>query len=211
MKIESVQLGASGVATVATGGSRFYFRVEQLEALGGQAPAPGTEVDEEGESRLRLAAEAYEAERKGMSLAARAEHSEQLLHTKLQARGFSLPAIRLALARLVSEGFVDDRRFALAFAASRLARRSEGPRSLETALRAHGVDPELARAVATESFGPEQRGQSLMRAVERELRRAHGESRAVEARLRALGYRSEEIREALAARRGGTEPESAAE
>ena len=113
MRIESVRDGASGAVIVTAGGFSFSLNVEGIEALGldRAALAPGTELDDVGEALLRLAAEAYEAERRGLALLARAEQSAFLMRGKLELRGFSSRAVGLAIERLICQGWLDDSRF----------------------------------------------------------------------------------------------------
>lgn len=195
LRIESVREGASGTASVAAGGSVFLVNLEQLESLGLAASvlAPGTELDEAGEFTIRLASEAHEAERRGLALLARAEQSTFLLRGKLEARGFSKSSVSLALERLSTQHWLDDRRFARAYAASRLARRPEGPASLTAALRARGIDADTAKSALAEVFDPESRKEALARAYVRESKKAKNDEDETRSRLRALGFTSSEI------------------
>jgi|GEM_PF-1378970 len=180
MKVESVTRGASGAATVAVGGSSFIVDPAQLEELGlpPSALAAGEELGEGDLETLRLAAEAREAERRGLALVARAEQSAFMLGRKLEARGFSSRVVRLAVGRLESLGFLDDGRFARAYAASRLSRRSskpEGPASIEAVLRERGVDRKVAEEAIAEVLGPDERAAALLAAAEKLILKAgHG-------------------------------------
>ncbi len=200
MRIESVQKGASGTASVAAGGSSFLVKLEVLEALGMASASliPGTELDEAGLGLLTLADEEREAERRGLALLARAEQSAFMLRAKLEAREFSRRAVGLALERLQASGLLDDRRFALAYASSRLAHRSskaEGPASLVSALRERGVDRTIAAEAVASILGAEERAAALEKAAAKELKRSGGDRDAARSRLRALGFKSEEISE----------------
>jgi regulatory protein len=193
-------MGASGAATVAAGGFSFLFKLEVLESLGLPASAlvPGTELDEGAYAVLALAAEAREAEKRGLALLARAEQSAFMLRMKLEAREFSRRSVAIALERLAAEGFLDDRRFALAYASSRLAHRSskaEGPASLIAALRERGVDRTIAAEALAELLGPDERAAALASAAAKELKRSGGDREAARSRLRGLGFKSEEISE----------------
>jgi regulatory protein len=160
--------------------------------------APGAEIDEEALATLSLAAEAREAEKRGLSLLARAEQSEYMLRQKLEGREFSRPAIRIALERLSASGLLDDRRFADAYAASRLARRgskAEGPASLVAALRERGIDGSTAAEAVAALMGPEERAAALEEAAAKALKRSGGEVDEARRRLRSLGYRPGEISE----------------
>lgn len=190
-------MGASGAAIVAAGGSSFIYRPSQAEELGLVAASvfPGAELDETAAGLLALAAEAYQAEKRGLALLARAEQSAAMLRLKLEAKDFSRQAARIAAERLVGEGLLSDRRFAEAYARSRLARRAEGPASLLASLRNKGVDGEIAKEAIASVLGPDERLSAIAKAAEKELRRSDGDRDAARRRLRFLGFKSDEITE----------------
>jgi SOS response regulatory protein OraA/RecX len=194
LRIESVRRGASGTADVAVGGSSFLLLLEVLEGLGLSADelVPGVELDEAQGSLLALAAEAHEAEKRALFLLARAEQSRFMLAAKLERRGFS-KAATLALERLASAGLLDDRRFARAYASSRLSRRAEGPSSLAAALRARGIDSETVASALAELLGPEGRAAALRKTAAKEMKRSAGDRGEARRRLRALGFSATEI------------------
>jgi regulatory protein len=75
------------------------------------------------------------------------DYTELRLREKLGKREFCTPHIDAALVRLVSEGWVDDRRFAERFAESALASaRYYGPR-LRQEMRRRGVSKEIVSEV----------------------------------------------------------------
>jgi regulatory protein len=195
LRIESVRRGASGTADVAVGGSSFLLLLEVLEGLGLSADelVPGVELDEAQGSLLALAAEAHEAEKRALFLLARAEQSRFMLAAKLERRGFSKRAATLALERLASAGLLDDRRFARAYASSRLSRRAEGPSSLAAALRARGIDSETVASALAELLGPEGRAAALRKTAAKEMKRSAGDRGEARRRLRALGFSATEI------------------
>ena len=190
-------MGASGTAVIAAGGSSFLFRVQQAEELGlpREALVPGLELDEAQSGLLALAAEAYEAEKKGLALLARAEQSVYMLGAKLEAKGLSRKAVKIAVERIQAEGLVSDRRFSEAFAAARLSRRAEGPASLLSSLRGRGVDGDTAKSTVASLMGPEERRAALAKAAAKEQRRSGGDREAVRRKLRSLGFKSDEISE----------------
>jgi regulatory protein len=199
-KIESIRKAASGTAIVAAGGSSFSVSLELLEELGLSASAliPGSELDDAAGEILALAAEAHEAERRGLALLARAEQSSFMLRLKLEARGFSPRAAGIALDRLRAKRFLDDRRFAAAYAASRLGRlssKAEGPASLVAALRARGIERATAAETVAELLGPAERAAVLAVAAEKALKRSGGDRDEARRRLRELGFLSREISE----------------
>ena len=197
LRIESIRMGAHGTAIIAAGGSSFLFRSEQAQELGLSLDslALGLELDEAQGELLVLAAEAYEAEQKAYACLARAEQSVHMLSSKLEAKGYSRKAARLAVERLQAEGLLSDRRFADAYAASRLSRRAEGPASLVASLRGKGVDGDTAKTAVASLMGPDQRRSALVKAAEKETRRSGGDREAVRRRLKSLGFKSDEISE----------------
>jgi regulatory protein len=197
VRIKSVRTGASGTAIVAAGGSSYTLRPSQAEELGlpFSSLVPGAELDETEAEVLALAAEAYEAEKRGLLLLARAEQSAYMLRLKLESKGFSKKASNMAIERLDAEHILSDRRFAEAYAASRLSRRAEGPASLVASLRGRGVDGDTAKAAVAAILGPAERLAAIAKAAEKELRRSGGDQTAAKARLRALGFKSNEISE----------------
>jgi SOS response regulatory protein OraA/RecX len=121
-----------------------------------------------------------------------------MLRRKLELRGFSSKATALATTRLLEDGFLDDGRFAAAFAASRLFRRrskAEGPASLGAALRGRGIDRATADEAIAGLLGPEERAAALEAAAQKEMKRANGDRDELKRRLRALGFKYEEIAE----------------
>jgi regulatory protein len=199
VRISSVRKGASGATIVADGGSSFVVDLGLLEELGldPEALAPGAELDERDEGILSLAAQAREAEARGLALLARAEQSKRMLKMKLASRGFGEAAIALALKRLEAAAFADDGRFARAYAASRLSRRKgrEGPATLSAALRARGIDADTAASAIAAALGPEERREALASAAGWILKRSSGDRDEARHFLRQLGFSSGEISE----------------
>jgi regulatory protein len=75
------------------------------------------------------------------------DYSEARLREKLRGRGFDETDIEAALDRMISEGWVNDLRFAERFAESALASgRYYGPR-LRQEMRRRGLPPELVSEV----------------------------------------------------------------
>jgi regulatory protein len=79
-------------------------------------------------------------------LAAR-DYTTSRLREKLHGRGFDETDAEAALGRMVSEGWVDDRRFAERFAEGALASGRYYGRRLQQEMRRRGVPPELVSEV----------------------------------------------------------------
>jgi regulatory protein len=77
-----------------------------------------------------------------MDLLARREHSEQELSRKLASRNFEPELVESTVSELVSEGLLDNARFAEAFVHSR-HQRGQGPHKIRAELRERGIDDGL--------------------------------------------------------------------
>ncbi|MDR0403103.1 MAG: recombination regulator RecX [Treponema sp.] len=105
---------------------------------------PGAVLGPEAEAALNHAAACLAAEKAALRLVARAEQYGAGLARKLERRGHGPDAVRTVLGRLLELGLVDDLRYAGLWLKSRVRRGKKGPRTLETALRAKGIDRETA-------------------------------------------------------------------
>jgi regulatory protein len=203
VRIDSVERGAAAAVKVTVaGGSSFIFKARYAEASGFEAAglevgslAEGQELDEAALAALCLAAEATEAEKRALALLTRAEQCRSLLEAKLEKRGLKARAARLALDRLEAEGLLSDRRYAEAWLRGRDP--SDGPMKLLLGLRARGIDSKIAAEALAAVLDPETRRLALEKALRRELSRAKGDRDETRVRLKGLGFRSEEIREAF--------------
>ena len=187
----------------------------------------GAELDEEEAVDLVVAAKATEAEARGASLLGRAEQPRFILRSKLIERGYPGSSVELALDRLEREGFLSDRRYAEAWLRSRVERairasrssspgssRAEGPSSLLMSLRARSVGEADAKAALSAVLDTETRRGLLVAAIARlsahkdepggtagaedEGGGKNGRTRdSLVGELRELGWKGEEIREAL--------------
>jgi regulatory protein len=202
VRIDSVERGASAAVRVTAGGSSFVFKTRYAEVAGfdeagldASSLAQGQELEEVALAALALASEATEAEKRALALLTRAEQCRALLEVKLEKRGLKARAARLALDRLEAEGLLSDRRYAEAWLRGRNL--SEGPTKLLLGLRARGIDSKLAAEALATVLNPEERRLALGKALARELARAKGDKDETRVRLKGLGFRSEEIREAM--------------
>ncbi len=173
-------------------GSSFFVPRELIEALGLE---PGGECDEAALAELRHAHLLHEASEKAIELLARSEHSRFLLARKLLKREFPEGVIRDALDRLEERGFLDDRRFAEQWVASRVRRRPEGETALVAGLQARGVDGGLAREVVEAFKGefPEELERAIERAGARILRRSGVGAAELREKLQRRGFRPSDV------------------
>jgi regulatory protein len=120
---------------------------------------PGAVLGPEAEAVLNHAAACLAAEKAALRLIARAEQYGAGLTRKLEQRKHGPDAVRTVLARLLELGLVDDRRYAGLWLKARVRRGKKGPRTLETALRAKGIDRETAaEALKTALVGEAEAG-----------------------------------------------------
>ncbi|MDP2791749.1 MAG: RecX family transcriptional regulator [Rectinemataceae bacterium] len=164
MRIESVRFDASGNPTfVATGGISFYIPLSRadelldlLKAHGGlldgdagsgrraslkALPVIVSEFEREDDVYILLASidEEERARHKAIELCARAEQFSHGLAIKLAAKGFSRKAVKAVVDGLVTEGILDDARYARVWARGRAERRAAGPALLAAELRSRGL------------------------------------------------------------------------
>ena len=124
------------------------------------------------------------------------DHSSRELLTKLRQKGYGEGAEQ-AVEKLMEEGYVDDERFARAYAAELVRVKHFGRRRIVTELLKKGIDPSLARDIADETEVDED---EILVALKRKYRRCldteKGVRRAVNG-LAAMGYGYSEIKQAI--------------
>ena len=124
------------------------------------------------------------------------DHSSRELLTKLRQKGYGEGAEQ-AVEKLTEEGYVDDERFARAYAAELVRVKHFGRRRIVTELLKKGIDPSLARDIADETEVDED---EILVALKRKYGRCldteKGVRRAVNG-LVAMGYGYSEIKQAI--------------
>ncbi|MDD6528372.1 MAG: regulatory protein RecX [Oscillospiraceae bacterium] len=124
------------------------------------------------------------------------DHSSRELLTKLRQKGYGEGAEQ-AVEKLTEEGYVDDERFARAYAAELVRVKHFGRRRIVTELLKKGIDPSLARDIADETEVDED---EILVALKRKYGRCldteKGVRRAVNG-LAAMGYGYSEIKQAI--------------
>jgi regulatory protein len=100
------------------------------------------------------------------------ERSHREVIDKLLVLGLSRPAADEALAQLISEGFVNEERFARAFAGGRFRMKQWGRLKIENELKARGLSPRCIEAALREIDPAEYEKTltKLIRAKSRELK-----------------------------------------
>ena len=133
---------------------------------------------------------------KACDLLALRDHSSRELLMKLRQKGYGEGAEQ-AVEKLMEEGYVDDERFARAYAAELVRVKHFGTRRIVTELLKKGIDPSLARDIADETEVDED---EILVALKRKYGRCldteKGVRRAVNG-LAAMGYGYSEIKQAI--------------
>jgi len=143
------------------------------------------------------------------------ELTAQQIRDRLARRGFAAEAIEAAVARLVADGALDDRRAAMVRARQAAAVRGRGPARVLADLQHAGVPPGLARETVDALFAEVDRGALIERALNRKITAGALRDRArafrrLHAHLVRLGFGSAEAYAAVRARLGpdrGRSPE----
>ncbi len=83
---------------------------------------------------------------KALRRLARRDHSVDEMRRALRRAGFDTDDVEAALARLGSQGYLDDAKFAKGFARSRITHRGHGRHRVRQALFKRGIDEEVAES-----------------------------------------------------------------
>ena len=98
------------------------------------------------------------------------ERSEAQVRQRLVERGYSQTAISPAIARLLAERTLDDRRAATAVARTEAKIHRHGPRRVAAKLTAMRIDRDLIKEVVRDVFGEIDEQELLERTLDRRLR-----------------------------------------
>ena len=139
--------------------NRWRFASLPAEGLDGLRLEVGCELSWATLGRLEELADVEAAQRAALRALSRRSHARSDLRRRLIQKQHPPAAVDAALERLEGSGFLDDRRFAEQYAATRLAR-GRGPSRLLRDLLAQGVDRRIAddavrRALEDEGIDPE--------------------------------------------------------
>ncbi len=163
------------------------FFVLHAEVFARSGLSQGSPLPPDTLAALLTRSEQAFARGRALSLLSRAAQTRLGLSRKLTSRGFSAPAVRHAIARMIELGYLDDKAFAEAWLRSRLDARAHGWKALYRSLLGRGVPRQVAEGVLDAMFPAE---------VEREhaLHLAGGLSAAAAIRkLTVRGFRSRAI------------------
>ena len=143
----------------------------------------------------------------GLRLLARRELTAAQLRERLARRGHPPDEIEAAADRLRTEGALDDRRAARAYASTAVRVKGRGRLRVLRELEGLGLDPNTARAAVDAAFEEVDEADLLERAIERRWRgpiRDEAQLRRLHRYLVRLGFPATDALAALATRRGRT-------
>jgi regulatory protein len=147
----------------------------------------------------------------GMRMLARRELTEAQLRARLERRQFEPDVIDTAVARLRTEGALDDRRTALACARTEAHVKRRGRLRVLRQLDAIGVARAVARAAVAEVFADVDEESLLARSLERRLRPGTSLDRPTLRRVRQYlltqGFEASQVAAALRSRARNTRHE----
>ena len=155
------------------------------------------ELDDAALEDLSGAISARRAFNKATDLLSRRDHSTAELLQKLRQKGFDAEAAQSAVEKLRDFGYLDDRRFAEAYAAELVRSKGFGKRRIVTELFRKGIDREIISDV-TDALEPSE--DTLLSLIERKFSRNLTTEKGVQRTFGALlrmGYAPGEIKQAL--------------
>jgi regulatory protein len=149
---------------------------------------PGAVLDPKAGAALCHAADCLKAEAAALRLITRAEQCSAGLFRKLEQRKHPPEAVRAVLIRLMELDLVDDWRYAKLWLKSRTSRGKKGPRTLETALRARGIDRKTAAAALKAALAGDGEAKLLERCAQKAAERKHQDDAGLRFFLKREGF-----------------------
>jgi regulatory protein len=185
MLVESVEFGPDG-NTIRVRLAGFSPREVSFAYLPpeytGAFLYPGAVLGTEAGAALDHAAACLAAEKAALRFIARAEQYGAGLTRKLKQRKHGPDAVRAVLARLLELGLVNDRRYAELWLKTRVRQGKKGPRTLEAALRAKGIDRETVAEVLKTALT----GEAEAALLERCAKKAAGREATLDSDIRFI-------------------------
>lgn len=149
---------------------------------------PGEELSEARIDELQEKSNLLAAEKRGIFLLARSQHSAQGLKLKLFRRGFSESVISRVLEGFKESGLVDDRAYCESWLYSRLKRHPEGKSALIAGLRKRGIERELAEDIVQEIVTTRVEEECARRVIEKLKRSGVSGNLKMGSRLSSRGF-----------------------
>lgn len=131
----------------------------------------GAQLDETALNALRARAEVVRATEIALRLLAVRLRSRRELEQRLSRRDVAPATVRAVVERLAAEGFIDDMRFARAWARGRLALRPSGAVRLRRELLRKGIAPDLIEPALREAFAESDERQLALDVARARMRR----------------------------------------
>ncbi|BAS27648.1 regulatory protein RecX [Limnochorda pilosa] len=140
-----------------------------VELVAGLGWRPGDRIASREMERARRRGEALEAREHALRLLDHQARTRRELEHRLRQAGHGEGAVRFALAWCSARGFLDDRRFAESWVASRKLRPEHGSFRIRQELAQRGVDASLAREVVEAALPSEEELDRAVAAAHRRL------------------------------------------
>lgn len=132
-------------------------------------PSPGSESSSNGKDGTAAPLEKDLMDLALRTLARRAFSSAQMI-SRLEEAGGSEAAIKSIISRLLSYGYLDDRKYAETFLLSRREQKPVGRGRIARELRVKGIEPGLIEEVMNASYPKQEEDDILERALEKKFR-----------------------------------------
>ncbi len=131
-------------------GESARYTVSEAVYLSIGSPTPHTELDERSLSIIRYADELYRAEKKALSLLSFADNNERTLRAKLIRAGFSREVSDEICEKMVSLGYINERRQLERLILGEANGKLRGPMKITPHLASKGYAPSDIRRVMQE-------------------------------------------------------------
>jgi len=102
-------------------------------------------------------------------LLGRRDYTSSRFKTKLEKRGYSRRTISRVIKYLTGTGLLDDRKFSLNYAYSRLKRKPRGPMVLRYELFKKGISPQVANEVISKVYAQISEEELIGKVVKKEI------------------------------------------
>ncbi|HUV07525.1 MAG TPA: regulatory protein RecX [Spirochaetia bacterium] len=198
--IDEGGVGREKVRIALSDGSSFFILKNTLLLEGLHK---GDELDSRELGRILLQSSNTEAQSKALSFLARAPHSREGLRLKLLKRRFPTESIDFALKRMEEMEYLDDRKFAEDWLASRMKHHPEGKGALLAGLLKRGVPREVAVGIVDRRLSREEERICAEEYINRTPTLRSLDRRKVARKLVSRGFSTEIIYEILRSWHGG--------
>jgi regulatory protein len=157
----------------------------------------GRNLSDDETAALRQSSTCLRAEKAALNLVARAEQYNAGLRCKLYRKGYDKASIEMVLGTLAERGFLDDKRYALAWIRYRIIL-GDSPRKIKLKLEKKGLDRALVEESMAESLDSETERallQKFLGLLKLKEAGVEGDSRNLRKQLRFEGFSKEILEE----------------